>query len=113
MQIGVVGELLLGEIELLAAGFDGKTESGLEGRGGGHRPSLSGAELPVNDIAVDITVDIPLRFQSYDIGVEQSLKADTSDGPSPSSCPLGRCWNQAKEQRPGSRSGQPHKHRAS
>lgn len=72
MQVGVVGELLLGEVELVAAGFDGEAESCLEGRGGGHRLSLSGAGLPVDDIAVDMLAYIPLWFRSYDIAVEQA-----------------------------------------
>jgi hypothetical protein len=44
VQVGVVGELLLGQPELFAAGFDGEGESGLEGRQG--RCRVGGRPLP-------------------------------------------------------------------
>jgi hypothetical protein len=67
MQLAVVGELLLGEFQLLAACLDGQAEGGLEGRGGGHDASLSEPQPIVYDIGVDMVADIPLRFQQYDI----------------------------------------------
>src|ERR1700721_280439 len=70
MQMAVVSELLLGEFELLAAGFDGEAEGDWEGGGSGHDASLYMSPNRHNDIRVDIAAYIPLRFQQYDIAVE-------------------------------------------
>jgi len=61
VQVGLVGELLLGEPELLTAGFDGQTEGGLKGGRSGHWASLPAARPQHNDIRVDAGSDNPLQ----------------------------------------------------
>jgi len=61
VQAGVVGERLLGDPALHAAGLDGEAEGRLEGWGGGHAASLPAARSRSNDIAVDKTADNALR----------------------------------------------------
>lgn len=57
-QARVVGELLLGDVELCATVLDGESGSVLEGRGGGHAASLAACPLRSNEIAVDTNHDI-------------------------------------------------------
>jgi hypothetical protein len=54
VQVSVVGELLLGEIKLAAAGLDGQAEGVLEGWGCGHAASVAACQRWSNDIAVDL-----------------------------------------------------------
>lgn len=72
-------DLLLGEAELFAAGFDGSSEGELEGRRGRHTASLPGDAIRVDDIGVDIGADNALRSR-HDIPVEAGLGAGGATG---------------------------------